>query len=684
MADSVKRLVARLSVEGAPQAKSQLQDFARAGEESLSRVGGEGRRAAAALDSVGRSANDNAPRMTRFGETFDVAESKIKGTVRGINDVRGAIDLIAPGASSATAGIGALANTVGNLADVAGTLANVFLRNPIGLIAIGLSAAVGGYLALRDRIDETAKAETAYQKAIETTNPLLEAQIDATRRLNVEKARAAREATDAAITAQEAEIDRATAARERLTKSLERMQAAQARNPQGDFSEGIAQLESSIGDLNASIGEANVKISELRTRGDAASITSQDLAASLAAVRSELAGLLQTPKSALETIGAEFERTKRVLDDGLADGLRLTREEYDRLLAAAEKRRDAGLAELVAREKAANDELYASLQESIDRYNELANVRQRTGADIEAQIDGYYREADATRAGTVALQAYRQELERQKVEDDVRKRARDAFGDDAQAVEGDVARVLKAYDDLQLAKAQATGKTVDQADSLKSALDGVSTSLEGVGRRSAKTLADMAVGLDTANFSAARLIQTFASDILGKLIQDKITGPLAKIGGGFLDSAFGSLFGGGGIGNYFGGATPGSSSLSFGGPRAGGGPVEAGKAYLVGEHRAELFVPDSRGRIIPEVRSVSGGGASSGGGVVVNLHDNRSSRGSEPVRVGSSRAGNGDAVIDVWISDKIDAQLKSKLASGALDKPMGNAFGVTRKPIARG
>jgi hypothetical protein len=34
--------------------------------------------------------------------------------------------------------------------------------------------------------------------------------------------------------------------------------------------------------------------------------------------------------------------------------------------------------------------------------------------------------------------------------------------------------------------------------------------------------------------------------------------------------------------------------------RANGGPVVAGQPYVVGEHRPELFVPETNGRIIPE------------------------------------------------------------------------------------
>ena len=49
----------------------------------------------------------------------------------------------------------------------------------------------------------------------------------------------------------------------------------------------------------------------------------------------------------------------------------------------------------------------------------------------------------------------------------------------------------------------------------------------------------------------------------------------------------------------------------FGGPRAAGGPVSTGQAYLVGERGPELFMPKQAGTIIP--------GGQAGAGVTVNL-----------------------------------------------------------------
>jgi phage-related minor tail protein len=73
-----------------------------------------------------------------------------------------------------------------------------------------------------------------------------------------------------------------------------------------------------------------------------------------------------------------------------------------------------------------------------------------------------------------------------------------------------------------------------------------------------------------------------------------------------LSSAFDSIFSpasGGSSGGPFGWLFSGLGSLASGGVagRAKGGPVSAGKPYVVGERRAELFVPTTSGRIIPQV-----------------------------------------------------------------------------------
>ena len=79
-------------------------------------------------------------------------------------------------------------------------------------------------------------------------------------------------------------------------------------------------------------------------------------------------------------------------------------------------------------------------------------------------------------------------------------------------------------------------------------------------------------------------------------------------------------------------AKPGEKIYGAHGPalppgRADGGPVSAGRPYIVGEKRAELFVPERSGFILPSVPSMSAGGAavaSGAGGVNVTININGS------------------------------------------------------------
>jgi hypothetical protein len=681
MADAVKKLSVRLAVEGASEAQTRLQAFAKAGTESMGAAGQAARNFSTGLESTGKAANENASRVTRLGEAFDTAEGKIKGTVRGINDVRGAIELVAPGASAATEGIANLAGTIGNLSDVAGTLATVFLRNPLGLVALGLSAAVVGYLALAEKIDKTVVAEEAYQKAVASTGPLIETQIVQTKRLAEERFAAAKIDVESGIAAQEAAARGAEAARTRLQGTLDRLRAAQARNPERDFSVEINQTEASIAALGASIDTTGGRIEELRRRLVLAAPEAQDLGRALEAVRAELEGFGVAKPTVFEALNADFERVKTTLDSGLAEGLRLTRAEYDAQLATAAKRRDLGIAAALEDEairvQAASAALYASLQDVIDREQLATNERQRSGGDINARIDAYHREADATLLGADALAAFRREQEEGRIAAQAYSDALKAYPDDLEAVQGAVDQTVDAWRRLKDAQALVPTAKSD-TDKLRESVDGLARGWENAGRRAARTFADMIVGADKTRVSVQALIQAIAADVAEAQIRSNITGPLTDGIGSFIGS-LPSLLGVGStpVGNF--GAT-------FGGPRAMGGPVEPGVAYIVGEKRPELFVPDTAGRIVPEIRrapaadfsGASEGASGARGNVIVNVYDNRSSRESSPVAVSERRGRDGNSQIDILIEDKVEAAL----AGGRFDSSMQSRYGA-RKTVRR-
>lgn len=101
-----------------------------------------------------------------------------------------------------------------------------------------------------------------------------------------------------------------------------------------------------------------------------------------------------------------------------------------------------------------------------------------------------------------------------------------------------------------------------------------------------------------------------------RLWGDTIKRLLAQAAAAQLNTAlFGDTFGqkGGQLGGLVGGALD-----WFGGPKAMGGPVQPGKAYLVGERRPELFVPNTAGTIVPSLEGLSQRGG--GNTVVVNVN----------------------------------------------------------------
>jgi hypothetical protein len=126
---------------------------------------------------------------------------------------------------------------------------------------------------------------------------------------------------------------------------------------------------------------------------------------------------------------------------------------------------------------------------------------------------------------------------------------------------------------------------------LKQKLDDVDTANRRMRENLVDGLNDIVLHFNSASDAADRFFENIASQIITK----KITTPLA-------DSIIGSLDGSG-IGSFLKGI--------FGGARASGGPVAAGKAYVVGENQPELFVPNTSGMIYPS--------AGAGGGTTVTV-----------------------------------------------------------------
>jgi len=122
-------------------------------------------------------------------------------------------------------------------------------------------------------------------------------------------------------------------------------------------------------------------------------------------------------------------------------------------------------------------------------------------------------------------------------------------------------------------------------------------------------LVDVTMGTASAKDAFKSMARSIISDLIRIQIQQSITAPLARSMGGAGGGGFVS-----GIGSFIGGL------FGF----ANGGRPSMGKPAIVGEKGAELFVPDSAGRIIPNDKL--------GGGVTVHQTINLSAGVSQTVR----------------------------------------------------
>jgi hypothetical protein len=124
-----------------------------------------------------------------------------------------------------------------------------------------------------------------------------------------------------------------------------------------------------------------------------------------------------------------------------------------------------------------------------------------------------------------------------------------------------------------------------------------------------------AAGAETENIANAKLaagnsvvVATEGAKGLGPiglaLLPVFIAGALALV-----SSAFGKAGGGGG-------SPSAGSGSTFTNRREFGGPVSKGRAYIVGEKRPELFVPNTNGIIVPQVPSMDYSGASMAAGAM--------------------------------------------------------------------
>lgn len=143
-----------------------------------------------------------------------------------------------------------------------------------------------------------------------------------------------------------------------------------------------------------------------------------------------------------------------------------------------------------------------------------------------------------------------------------------------------------------------------------------------------------------------------------------------------INMLFESLLGGGGGGGSGGLGSIINSAISglFGGGRAGGGDVQAGKAYVVGEKRPELFVPGRSGTIVPSV-----GGGPTNLNVSVRVLD-RTGEGVSVKEGEKRRTPGGGVELDLIVDRMVAAKMGTRgSASNKALRTMGVSGQLTRR-----
>lgn len=176
-----------------------------------------------------------------------------------------------------------------------------------------------------------------------------------------------------------------------------------------------------------------------------------------------------------------------------------------------------------------------------------------------------------------------------------------------------------------------------EIESTDAATERLSQAGEDFGLTFNSALEDALVNFD----SLGDVIDSFVEDLKRIAIRTFLTEPLLEAGKALLKSSGG----GSGIASAIG-------SFLFGGFRANGGPVSAGRSYVVGEKGPEWFVPNQSGSIVP------GGG---GGGVTIINNTGVPFSGKDRGSVGGRRQ------IELGVLDALDGAV----ATGAGARKLG-------------
>lgn len=350
----------------------------------------------------------------------------------------------------------------------------------------------------------------------------------------------------------------------------------------------VQKLEKKIADLNKEIGTAEEGFRRA------------DVARSIQRIREEL-----DPTAA--AIG-RFDRAVEALAEKRAKEL-ITQEQFDREYKALEIKKEAELEAIKATEKASKAQDKAAkewekasnsrIQSLLKERTAMAQYAKDMRILQEAMSSGVINAMERDLAGRRARQEWLDGLGLEKIEASIAK-----F--DADKV---IKNSLPKFNSKQLFDIEPVrqfGAELDRIRERARQLDHMATQMAS----------HMTSSFEEAIFSGKGLRSVFTGllEDMGKMVlRFTVLEPMAR---SFADALKGGFSGGNSImpgeHSWLEKATKGIGSIFglFGGARANGGPVTAGRTYLVGERGPELFTPSSSGAIIPNgaLQGMTGGG----------------------------------------------------------------------------
>jgi len=208
--------------------------------------------------------------------------------------------------------------------------------------------------------------------------------------------------------------------------------------------------------------------------------------------------------------------------------------------------------------------------------DEAKRVYQDTLTPLEAYSAAVAHLNDLRRDGLITSETYARAVSKE--------------GDEFRAAEKRLRELGSQTDEFSRQAAENIQDSLGRG--LSDALDG---NFKDIGKSFLKMLRDM-----VAQAAAARISRAMFGDLVKGGEGDGIFGQLLRAAGG-------ALLGGGGSTPGLSNATEIIAPTGLAGARADGGPVAAGKAYLVGERGHEVFVPKSDGTIVPNHELVRNG-----------------------------------------------------------------------------